>query len=802
MTTEQQLDRAIEHARNGQYDEAADEFTAFIEKNRTDSDGYFYRGCIYLHLNKYEQAIHDFTSTICLENCLHARRLLALYKRAFAKFKLNQFESAMDDYKFYVGLCKNHTQLYVYKHKGLFQIGVIYAILSQYDEAIFHFTEAIRSSSGSAEDEQKWYHLHRGRAYACVEKYSQAQKDLQIVCEHTQDHFLKGCAYSELGRHHDALVEFDNLLKPNANKCELILISTDQIRFRRGLCYASLDQHDKALTDFKDALTDRTQHTSSAIKDRILFRRALSFMALNKMEKALINLNRSIQMNDNQPDVFYARAMMQYQVGRHNTAVEDHRIAVELKQMSHTHKSNSRKKLNIYFTNKIQETENFLALNHDMMTKANIIRIITEYLQKQAYYSRDPLKMYENARERLYAISQLQNVWQDEDTIALAVNSLTICSYVADRYSNDHYTSKFMAEKYIQHATDSILKTCDIFDKYITRQDLKQLRGIMYDERVKSNTLHECLVNEVRNTYVEYQLKKCDIVEENMNIFVESPAQQKFSRYFASQLCNLFDGIGMIDTDVCSSLSSQDNQSMALKLVAKLSGLSAIDLRDNKKGIENTLCYLASFGNPEMYCELAYKIVNEITMIYEEQINRLVIDMEELDMMSISTQPDIVDLSDGIPCIKGCSRSTRPRPEDVLNDAQYSTIQTVVRYAMKQILRCLTEVNVKWIFTMKDVHDLLIDTVCRPSFLTPVQIPLQAEIVILKNRAEKIEYWSTYEFYRRPAIKFDDGETRARRENDEEKFGCRKANLQEKDLYANDRLDSYGFMRFSPKNVL
>ncbi|UJR35957.1 hypothetical protein I4U23_028698 [Adineta vaga] len=812
MTTLPQVNTGLQYARNEQYDKAVEEFTLLILQNRTDSDGYFYRGCAYLHLTEYEQAIDDFSSTIFLENCSHAKRLLALYKRAFSKFKINQFDSALDDYKLYVNLCKNHTELNIHRHKGQFQIGVIYAMLNQYDEAISHFTRAIEDSSGSDEDKQKWYYLHRGRAYACTAKYDQARKDLVVVCEQSQDHFIKGCAYSELGRYHDALVEFDDLLNSKGTKCKLIPISNDHIRFRRGLCHASLDRHDKALIDFKDALNDSIKQGSSRINDRILFRRGLSFMILNKPEKALINFNKSTKLNGNESDVFYARGMIQYELGHHDAAVDDYRTAIELGQTAHasqtniySYKSDNNKKLYIYFAKKIQETEIFLDLNHDILTRADIIRIIAEYIQKQASYSKDSLKHYENARERINEITKLPNGWRDEDTIALAVNCLTITSFITNRYSDDT-ASEFVIEKYIQYATDSILKTNEVFDKYInTNRNWKQLRVLLLDERMKSNTLHKCFVNEVRNMFVQYQLKKCDIIQTNLKVFSDSPAQEIFFRYFAMQLCNLFDGIRMVSTDICllSLPSSVLKVSMIFQFLTRLFEFSSVGLSNDEiikldeKRIVNVLSYLGSLSSPEMLCEMAYKIAKELTIMYEEQINRLPINDEQTDTVSNSTQPEIVGCSQCTSYWKGCSHYSPQRQEIILNEMKYSSIQIVVRYAIKLLLRYFTELNIKHILNLEDIRNIFIDVICRPSFLIPSQVPLLTDTIILKDPEKKIEHWNTYEFYRRPAIKFDNGEIRARRNTDKEKFGCRKATLQEKDLYERDKLDSHGFNKFS-----
>ncbi|CAF4176925.1 unnamed protein product, partial [Adineta steineri] len=132
MATVARIDTGLEYARNKLYEDAEKEFTSLITGYSTNADAFYYRGCVYIHLSEYEKAINDFNVAISLINLSPKYELSVLYKRGYAKIKANQFDSALDDYRHYLKQCESDTKLKNLMHKGLFQMGIIYAALNQY----------------------------------------------------------------------------------------------------------------------------------------------------------------------------------------------------------------------------------------------------------------------------------------------------------------------------------------------------------------------------------------------------------------------------------------------------------------------------------------------------------------------------------------------------------------------------------------------------------------------------------------------------------------------------------------------
>ncbi|CAF5227999.1 unnamed protein product, partial [Rotaria magnacalcarata] len=88
--------------------------------------------------------------------------------------------------------------------------------------------------------------------------------------------------------------------------------------------------------DYQSIIDDPTRLTSSAIADPIFFRKAISCMSVNAVHDALVSFKKSISLNDRQSDVFYARGMLHYSLGRYEAAANDHQRALELSELNST----------------------------------------------------------------------------------------------------------------------------------------------------------------------------------------------------------------------------------------------------------------------------------------------------------------------------------------------------------------------------------------------------------------------------------------------------------------------------------
>ncbi|CAF0784358.1 unnamed protein product [Adineta steineri] len=826
MATVARIDSGLEYARNKLYGNAEKEFTSLIIEDSTNADAFYYRGCVYIHLSEYEKAINDFNIAICLINLSPKHELSVLYKRGYAKIKANQFDSALDDYRHYLKQCESDTKLKNLIHKGLFQMGIIYAALNQYESAIDHFTKAIDSSTNTEEAKQKLYYLYRGRAYACCANYTKAQEDLSLVLAQSKDSFIKGCAYNELGQHQDALREFDSLTKPNENKSKLAETFNDHILFRRGVSYGCLKKHEEALRDFQHALQDSAQSASN-ITDRILFRKGMSNMALDNSHQALIDFNQSTELKKNQSDVFYARSMLHYTLGRYDAAVYDQYKAMELerrslplasdhKTMYYPDKNGTIHNNYIYYKNRIHEAKDLLKNNKDKDTlkEADLHRLIAEYSQKQASYSNDSLGSYKSARGHIKTARTLSNGSQIEDSVAFFINSLCRAQCLDKKYSNGNMPVSIM-EEYIKYQAEYIMGMSNLFDECVLKRNWSDIIKTLLDECHKSNIQQICRFDEIRIEYAQNQLKKVKMIQKSINNFADSPAQQEFYQFLVIRLCNLFDGVRIASTGIFShSLEGTFTKvSWAFKLLGKLSQFAPIGSEYGKKvfglcesgfkkldetRIENTLNYMGSLDVQTKFNETADAIAIELTNMYKNQIKRFPTKSEEDTIAAAdSNQQQQNCCTKCASCFKRCGHCLSRTKHRITNKAEQTIIQTVVEYGVSLFLICLTSLSVDDIPNLTDIQNVFVNAVCRPSKMNVAHAVALVSKLKLKNDKDdkEDEYWNPYDFFRRPAICFKDKTVRARNKTDEEIFGCRKPTSEEEVLLKTkpEELDKYGF---------
>jgi tetratricopeptide (TPR) repeat protein len=153
-TNDPHLTKGCQYAQDGEYAKAIKEFDLLLTSDQTNANGLYYRGCAKLRLQQYRSAIEDFDSAISSLGLSSDHQLQALYKCGYARYKHNQFDLAIDDYRRFLTECEKNDRKKL-KHKGFFGIGCVHATLNQHEEAIRCFGDAIELSEGSGEDEDK-----------------------------------------------------------------------------------------------------------------------------------------------------------------------------------------------------------------------------------------------------------------------------------------------------------------------------------------------------------------------------------------------------------------------------------------------------------------------------------------------------------------------------------------------------------------------------------------------------------------------------------------------------------------------
>jgi tetratricopeptide (TPR) repeat protein len=102
--TESIFKKAVDEAKNRNYDRAADLFTLSLNQQSNNYAGYLNRGTIRLSLKAFEDAVLDFSTAISLE----PYEITAYYNRFIAHYRIGNKVQALKD--LYIALSLSYTK--------------------------------------------------------------------------------------------------------------------------------------------------------------------------------------------------------------------------------------------------------------------------------------------------------------------------------------------------------------------------------------------------------------------------------------------------------------------------------------------------------------------------------------------------------------------------------------------------------------------------------------------------------------------------------------------------------------------
>ncbi|CAM4777564.1 unnamed protein product [Rotaria magnacalcarata] len=798
-TVNDHLTIGLQQARSHNYGKAENEFDLLLSSDRTNPLGLYYRGCTRIYLNKFELAVEDFNLAISSLKLSLERELGALYKRGIAYQKLYKFDFALDNYRKFLNQAKeNNKDEFI--HKAYFSIGTMHAALNRHEEAVRYFDDAIRTSGGSSEDRKELYYLHRGRARAFCANFNEAVDDFRIVILHSKDHLLKGCAYNELGQHEKALQEYNRWYESssrNDNKLSPLSLEIldDHAQFRRGLTYASLNGHDNALADYQYIFDKSNRLTSSTIADRIFFRKGMSIMALNDAHEALINFNKSILLNSSQSVVFYAHGMLHFTLGRHDAAVYDHRQALELGESNysiipsiyqtlyHTHNYNPNNvDPRIFHQKQVREAE--AALKHCKETRLppeEHHRRIAEYQQQLAPYMPNPEETHREAEKHIRQALQPPTAKAIYDKMTLAINHCLTSEILSNKYPAG-IASERIVKKFIKSSMENILPT-------------------------KTNNPFVIF----RSEYIQIEFKKAELIKKTSEKFKDSRQQHDFYTLLVIRLCNLFDATRTATTGIfqhaltgtftkisyvpkllgflCDFLPFGSN---AVKTGLGICGDTLKKIDETR--IQNALTHVGCLDQREKLYEAANTISEKLTMMYESQLKRFPASKEEDVIMENSVKKACCDR-----CCQSCCNCFKKCKTSLCNERENSNIQSIVQYAFELLVNSLTDLEISKVNDVADLNDFFINSICHWSFRPKIYCHIVMTKIKPNDATSDEDHWDTYDFFRRPGIRFKENDIRVDKHMNVEIFGCREPSWEEVRWYKNDqkKLNDLGLKEYN-----
>ncbi|CAF1219986.1 unnamed protein product [Rotaria magnacalcarata] len=826
-TVNEHLTIGLQHARNQDYGKAENEFNLLLLSDRNHPLGLYYRGCTRIHLNKFELAVEDFNLAISSLNLPLECEPQALYKRGFAYQKLYKFDFALDNYRQFLNRVKekNKDELI---HKAYFSIGTIHAALNRHEQAVRYFDDAIRTSSNSSEDKQKLYYLHQGRARAFCANFEEARDNFYVVIQQSNNPFLKGCAYNELGQHDLALQEYNlwyesSLRNSNKLSPSLLEILDDYVQFRRGLTYASLNRHDNAIADYQRIFNKSNRLISSTIADRIFFRQGMSSMALNDAHEALINFNKSISLNSSQSDVFYARGMLHFTLGRHDAAVYDHRQALELRESNsivpsiyqtfyHTHNYNPNNiDPRISHMKQLREAE--AALKHckeQGLPPEEQHRRLAEYQQQLAPYMSDPEETHRQALKHIQEVLKYPTPRKMYDGMTCAINMIYEAHTLSNKYPAG-IASERIVQQFINSSMKGILEMSEIFEKCALENNWNELFKVFDELEEISLTQMNNPFNIFRFAYIQTQSKKAKMIKKTSEKFKNSPQQHDFYTLLVIRLCNLFDATRTATTGIFQhALTGTFTKiSYVPKLLGFLCDFLPVGSNAVKTGlgicgdalkkidetrIQNALTHVGCLDQQEKLNDAASTISEKLTIMYELQIKRF-----PPSKGDVITRNDEEKTSCCGRCCQSCSKCFTKSKSWLLNERENSNIQSIVQYAFELLVNSLTDLEISKVNDVADLNDFFINSICHLSFRPKIYCHIVMTKIKPNDATSDEDHWNTYDFFRRPGIRFKENDIRVDKHMNVEIFGCREPSWEEVRWYKNDqkKLNDLGLKEYN-----
>ncbi len=142
---------------------------------------------------EYHQALISFDEAISLDPYLADAYLY----RGLAHIELRQYEKALDDFRTVIGF--DHR----YADQVHYFTGLAYASKGEYNEAIHHYSEALRISP------DYYSFFQRGKAYYATGEFGRALQDFDVALNLNpgfgEVHFFRGRARYQTGLYRDAL---------------------------------------------------------------------------------------------------------------------------------------------------------------------------------------------------------------------------------------------------------------------------------------------------------------------------------------------------------------------------------------------------------------------------------------------------------------------------------------------------------------------------------------------------------------------------------------------------------------------
>ena len=276
--------RGLSYLKEGCFDNAIPALNRAIESDPQFALAYNDRGYAYLHKQRYDLAIDDFSMAIKLSKHPHA-----YHNRGIAYRHKGEYDDAISDQTNALKL--NPMEAGIYYERGL-----SYLENGQKNKAIDDFDQAI-----SLDPKRDSFYEARGRAYSFSGDFKKAISDFTtaIGLNPSNDiaYYMRGVAYLNRKNEPDkAIADFTISIELYPEQAAKY--------FYRGIAYAKRSLHQKTIADLTQAIEIQPEYPGAH------FRRGTVYRLIGQYDKAISDFNRAIDLNQKSPGAYNAKAWL------------------------------------------------------------------------------------------------------------------------------------------------------------------------------------------------------------------------------------------------------------------------------------------------------------------------------------------------------------------------------------------------------------------------------------------------------------------------------------------------------------
>jgi tetratricopeptide (TPR) repeat protein len=286
-----------------------------------DGMSYFKRAESYIALEKYKEAISDFTKAIYISKdttneswAVVDYNIIDIYwGRAYCYEKLNNYSLAISDYSKIIEISKDEPSAvhYIKRAKN-------YGELKKNDLAIADFNKAILIDPSIPESYHSrgyFYQFTLGKDEKALEDYNKA---ISIDKEYLPSYYNRGIIFSSSDNPEKTISDFTKFIE-NSDEQDA------DAYFFRGLALNDLENYLAAIEDFDLAIE------LSSENDDYYNNRALSKYYLGQYNDALNDLNTSIEISQNNHLAYNNRGLVYDELEKYDLAILDYSKAIQIK---------------------------------------------------------------------------------------------------------------------------------------------------------------------------------------------------------------------------------------------------------------------------------------------------------------------------------------------------------------------------------------------------------------------------------------------------------------------------------------